>query len=473
MVLCFSRVRVGARPHGLRLWQVALTVSLALGPAGVTAGQIVPPRLLGRDLPVVKLPVGEDARKNPRPTENPTGQITMRDSVALALIQSPELTGYAWEVRARESAILQAARRPNPQLEAEVQDFGGSLPYVGEASVIQPQATIQLSQLIEMGGKRGARQRLAERTRDLAAWDYETARIDVLTRVVRAFVDVLASQQGVALTSQAVAILEQVQQTVQARVAAGVVSPIEQTKADVALSAARIDAARARRTLDADRHRLAALWGSSTARFESATGDLTVLVALPEFATLQERLSQNPDMARWAAEIAQREAALALAQAKRVPDVTLGGGYRRYTGIDASAFVVGGSIALPFFDRNRDGVREAGAQVSRALADQRAAETRALALLAGAFGTLAAARDEVSALTTTVLPGARSAFDSIQEGYRLGRFGLLEVLDAQRTLVGANAQYLRALSDFHKAAADVERLIGAPLSPAGSPAGAK
>ena len=69
----------------------------------------------------------------------------------------------------------------------------------------------------------------------------------------------------------------------------------------------------------------------------------------------------------------------------------------------------------------------------------------------------------MTALRTTVLPGARETFAAVSEGYRLGKFGYLDVLDAQRTMIAASGQYLRALSDYHKAVADVERLIGAPL----------
>ncbi|WDT77799.1 MAG: TolC family protein (plasmid) [Candidatus Manganitrophus sp.] len=55
----------------------------------------------------------------------------------------------------------------------------------------------------------------------------------------------------------------------------------------------------------------------------------------------------------------------------------------------------------------------------------------------------------------------------MNEGYRLGKFGLLDVLDAQRTLFGSRAQHLRALADYHQAVAEVERLIGEPLDVTG------
>lgn len=481
----YSRQRAGlteffkapAVQDGLALQDGGTTNDLRHGP-GIQAvhageqrvvGQAVVPRPLGNDLPVYRPSDGESGKFKSRNVENPEGRISLRDALALALMQSPELATFAWEIRAREARILQVSRPPNPVISTLVEEFGSfsrltGPGITGPGGVIQPQATIQLGQLIELGGKRAARQRLAALSRDLAVWDYETARIDVFTRVTKAFLDVLASQQAVALAEQTTNVVEQVQQAVGLRVEAGVVSPIERTRADVALGAVRIELDRTRRTLEADKRRLAALWGSSSASFESAIGDLTVLPPVPSFAELQERLSQNPELARWASEIAQREAALAVERSKRVPGVTISAGYRRFTQIGGNAFVVGASIQLPLFDRNRGGIQEARDRVSKASEEQRAAQVSVTTMLADAYRALSSAKDEVTALAANVLPGTRSAFEGVTEGYRFGKFGFLEVLDAQRTLVSTGSQYLRALSTYHQAAAEVERLIGEPLT---------
>ncbi|NIQ01614.1 MAG: hypothetical protein GWM98_15520, partial [Nitrospinaceae bacterium] len=52
----------------------------------------------------------------------------------------------------------------------------------------------------------------------------------------------------------------------------------------------------------------------------------------------------------------------------------------------------------------------------------------------------------------------------INEGYRFGKFGFLDVLDSQRTLFEARARYLKTLARYHQAVAEVERLTGEPLS---------
>ncbi len=456
-------VLLSRRLCAMRTWSVASAMVALTGiPA---AAQAVVPRPLGSGLVVNQPPV--DGAVSPAP-ENPTGQITLRDALALALRQSPELASFAWEIRARESSALQAGRAPNPVADILFEDIGASGRVLDDSPTVGMQATVQLSQLIELGGKRAARQALAGLNRDLAEWDFETARIDVLTRVTAAFLNVLVSQQTVALAARTSALVEQVEQTVRTRVDAGVVSPIEQTKAGVTAAMARIDEQRAQRALAADRTALAVLWGHPVAVFTTAEGDLLTSPALPPFDTLAQHVARNPDVARWATEIAQRDAARALESARGVPDLTVTAGYRRLTDIDSNAFVVGASIPLPFRDRNQEGIQAAAQRLAQAREGERAAHARITTLLAAAYRDLAVAHDEAAALAAGVLPGARSAFAAIEEGYRLGRFGYLEVLDAQRTLVSAETQHLRALADVQKAVAQVERLIGVPLADAAS-----
>ena len=425
-----------------------------------------PARPLGRDVPVYQPSLTDGGVPVVPALENPEGTISLGEAVRLALLQNPELAAFAWEIRSREARVLQAGKPPNPAIGVFVEDLGGSR-LDGEPasqSAIQPQTTIQLSQIVELGGKRAARLQLAALNRDLAAWDYETARINVLTDVTKAFIDVLAAQETVALTDRTTTLVEQVQQSVGARVAAGVVSPIEETKANIALAAVRVESDRARYVLAAARGRLAAAWGSSEARFGSAIGDLRLLPLVPSFEELKTQLAENPELARWAVEISQRQAALAVEQSKRVPDVSVSAGYRRFTAINTDAFLVGGSISLPIFDRNRGGIEEAHNRLAKAQEERRAAETRVYITLTEAYRALSSAHAEVTALRTALMPGAQQTFEAISEGYRAGKFGYLDVLDAQRTLISAGGQFLRALSDYHKAGTDVERLIGAPLN---------
>lgn len=423
------------------------------------------PSPLGADMPAFKPPTdAEPQRREGELPKEPEGELTLRQAVALTLLQSPELAAFGWEVRAREARILQAGVLPNPSVSALVENLGTKREEITGGI----QTTLQLGQLIELGGKRSARVRVASLERDVAGWDYELKRIDILSRVSLRFIDVLSAQQRLVLLEETVRLADQSREAVAERVRAGKASPVEETKAGVALSIARIPLERAKRELEALRKALSATWGNNSPRFKSASGDLETLPPIPTFERLASLLIKNPELALWAAEVAMRRAAVELAETKAVPDLTVGAGYRRYSvrGDDVDALLVGVSIPLPVFDRNQGGIREARTHVARSEEERRVAELRLGIALAESYRAMASAHSELTALRETVLPGARSAFETTTEGYRLGKFGILDVLDSQRTLSEARAQSLRAATEFHKAVVDVERLIGDRLDSA-------
>jgi cobalt-zinc-cadmium efflux system outer membrane protein len=376
-------------------------------------------------------------------------------------MRNPELAGFSWEVRSGEARALQAGLFPNPEIEVEVEEFGGE----GELSDFDAaETTVQLSQLIELAGKRSKRRQVAALERDLAGWDYETKRLDVLTEVTTAFVDVLATQERVALNEELVRLAKQVVDTVAERVRAGKVSPMEEAKAKVALAATQIQLERATRGLETARKGLAVTWGTASPTFEKVDGKLDAIVPIPSIEALAKRTPKNPDIARWATEVEQRQAAVELEDAGRIPDLTLGGGVKYFNETDDNAFLMSLSLPLPLFDRNQGAALEARHRLAKAKEDRHAAEVQISSALAEAYQALATSFAEADSLKNDVVPQAQAVFEGTNEGYREGKFDYLSVLDAQRTLFEAKGQYIEALATYHTAVAAVERLTGEPLS---------
>ncbi len=400
---------------------------------------------------------GEESRLA---AEEPTSIVTREHAISLAIQRNPELKAFSQEMHALEASALQAGLFPNPEVEIEAENFGGE----GELDDFDSaEITVQLSQMIQLAGKRGKRRRLATLEQDLAKWDYEAKRADVVNGVTQSFVDVLAAQERLSLAAEAVSLAGEVLNTVSERVKAGKVSPLQETKARVSYSSVLIELKRAKRGLDASQKQLAAQWGSTAPLFEKADGDLEKTIAFPSAKELESLICRNPDIARWTAEMEQRRAVVRLEEAGRIPDVTLSGGYRRFKETEDNAYVMGLSVPLPLFDRNQGGVREARQRLLKAENEQADAKLNVLKLLAEAYSELSTAYDEAETLRQEVLPGARTAFDASREGYREGKFGYLDVLDSQRTLFDARGQYIKALASYHKWAAEVERLTGTNL----------
>ncbi len=387
--------------------------------------------------------------------------ITLREALSLALLHNPDLRVFAWEVRAREAHALQEGLLPNPEVNTDVEDFAGTGSLRGFDAT---EATVSLSQLIELGGDRRKRRRVANIEGELAGWNFEAARLDVLTMTAQAFIGVLAAQDRLVLADSLTAQAQQFYHSVAARVEAGKVSSLEERRALVLLSMTKIAYETSVQELATARARLAATWGSAAQTFDQAVGDLTSTEVVPPFERLELFIERNPDVARWRDEMALRRADLALEKAEGIPNPVFSIGTRRIRELDETALATGISIALPLFDRNQGAVREAKSRIRQGEEAKRSATVRALGMLADAYGQLSSAYNSVTTLQRDVLPAAQENFDATQEGYLEGKFDLLMVLDAQRTLFETTNQYIDSMVDYHTAYADVERLIGTPLS---------
>jgi cobalt-zinc-cadmium efflux system outer membrane protein len=425
--------------------------------------------LLARDLETVRVPLEPSRAAEAVPDfAEPTGDLSLEAALALALLQGPELAAFAWDIRAEEAAMVQAGLLPNPELEVELENFGGTGAVAGfDASAL----TIAVGQTFLLGGKRGKRVALARLGRDLAGWDYEVARVAAITRTAGDFVATLAAQERLTLALEMETLAERIDATIAARVEAGKVSPVERTKARVELAQARLDRERAERAVVTARCRLAANWGSAAPLFARAAGALDAVRPPPPAEQVVARIDHNPELARWAIELAARRAAVDLARAEAVPDLTLFGGPKLVGGGDDVGFVAGFAVPLPLFDRNQGGVLDA--RIRRAQADRlrQAARVRVRTDLVAAYQALDAAYYEVRAVRDEIEPSARSAFEAAEEAFRQGKINALDLLDAQRTLFGVREQYVNVLAAFHRAAIDVERLIGAPLHDTTQPIG--
>jgi cobalt-zinc-cadmium efflux system outer membrane protein len=433
-----------------------LVVGCAPGTRSVEAPE---PRPLGRDLPSMRASQGDFAPERTAFVQ-PTGSLTLRDALVAALTNSPELATFSWEIRAKEAETLQAGLRPNPELGAEVENFGGT---GGLGGFNGSEATIALSQIIELGGKRGKRLAVAVHEQNLAAWDYETARIDVLTETTKAFLQVLAVQEQLAVAEELVKVAEEVLASVSRRVKAGATSPVEENRARVELETSRIDRDRTSRALTAARKQLSAAWGATTPAFSEAAGSIEEVASPPSLEALQTNIEQSPVLARWTSELDYRQAALELERSRGAPDLSLGAGVRYLRDAEDVSLVVEFGVPLPIFDRNQGASRAAAMRVRRAEEDRRAAAVRIRTELAVSHEALLAAESEVQALRDRALPEAETAFQSAQDAYLRGSMRFTDVLDTERLLFELKSRYFGALARYHGTVADIERLTGESL----------
>jgi cobalt-zinc-cadmium efflux system outer membrane protein len=385
-----------------------------------------------------------------------TGNLTLPQALQRAASVSPRLTAADRTIGMSEGRRQQAGALPNPTLSFDVDNVapGGSVPS-------QPvETTLLLSQLIELGGKRDARVAAALGDYDAARLEREAARLGLFSEVTIAFVDALAAQRRIALLDRHVAALDRLVPLMQRRVDAGASSPAEVTRVQAAVGFIQLERERSRLALAQARRALAVLMGSDAPDFALVTGDFGRLSRPASFASIVKAIETNPQLMRWTAVRARRDAELLSARLKAVPDVTASVGWRRYGDTPENALRLGVSVPIPVLDQNRGGIREAQEAAQKTEAERAINRQTLIGIVGKAHDTASSALAQIDLLRRVILPAARRTLATVESGYDQGRFTALEILDAYQKVADAELMEHDALASLHTALATIEGLTG-------------
>ena len=394
----------------------------------------------------------QSADHDSRIFQEPAGPLTMEAAIRLALEVNPTIATARREIEATEAQVLQGSLRPNPGFSYSVENTGR----------ISRSSAAQVELPIERGDKRAARVEAAQRGRDVALSDLGGRQLKVRAEVMAAFFDVLAAQELLALAKDSVSLSRRATDIAAKRVAAGKVSPVEETKARVAEASVRVALTQAQSELRNARRRLTRLWGNAAPRFSEAQGEVDLLPLIPGRESIDQRLRTSPLLQRAQLELERRKSLVNVEQSKTVQDFTVSVGVRRREESQNEQMMLGFSVPIPLYNRNQGNLLEALRREDKARDELVAIR---IALTSDAYQIMeriSARRQEAELLRTEVVPGAKSAYEAATIGFENGKFSFLEVLDAQRTFFSAKSQYLTALAAVHRAVTDLEGILGEP-----------
>ncbi|MGV7217970.1 divalent metal ion exporter subunit IhpA [Bradyrhizobium sp. UFLA05-112] len=387
--------------------------------------------------------------------------LTMRTALTRALAASPRLSAAERDVGIAAGQRIQAGALLNPELTYEQDNSFGSGIYRGTKSA---ETTLQISQAFELFGKREARIAAGSAGVEVAAIQRKAVRLEVLSETAIAFLGVLGAQRRIQILDEQVAAIDRLTPLLRRRVEAGASSPAETGRAEVASALVKADRERFKATLASARRELAVLMGDPTPKFADVSGRLDATGRPPSFQSVVAAIDANPQLVRWTAVFAQRNAELLLARLKPYPDVRIAAGWRHFNETNDDAVRLTVSVPIPVFDQNQGNILSAQESLAKTKAE-REANRNALIVIAGrAYDSLQGSLRELAVLRETAIPKAQEAAEAISQGYGQGRFTLLEVLDAQASVVQARLREQEAQQNFHAAVATIEGLVGNPLT---------
>jgi outer membrane protein, heavy metal efflux system len=386
--------------------------------------------------------------------------LTLQQALQAAYAGNPGLRAASQAIGIAEGGRLQAGVITNPELALSTEG-------TDRRSRVE---TAQITQLIELGGKRSARIAVAEQERLLAVQAVNVRRAMLRADVMAAYLEALTAQERVGLAEAAIEVASRATNAASRRVAAGKISPVEQTRASVAESAVRLDLTQATADLKSAKRKLAILMGSSRAIAQPLQMPAVEFAAVPTMNELEQRLTMSlplpgrtmsPQLRQAEAQVKRQDALVGMERSARVPDVTVTVGSQRDRERSGSEAVFGISVPLPLFNRNQGNMLSALRRADQARDELGAEQLRVYEEIADAHQRAEVAQLQIDSLKSEMLPAAQQAYDAAVTGFELGKFGFLDVLDTQRALIQARSLYLRALSDRYRAATDIERIAPA------------
>jgi outer membrane protein, heavy metal efflux system len=376
------------------------------------------------------------------------------EAVARALAEDPALQAARHRVLAADAARVQAGTWTNPSLRAEAEGWG-----IDHDGFDQSELTLSAAFPLDLVGKRGARVSVAQAQTNVQRSEYNESRRGAVSQVRSVVLSIRAEKERESLAGERLRITEETAAAVGREVAAGKAAPLEQVRAEVIRESARTDLARARFALRQSRLRLGALLGRPTAEVD-VTGALRRGPLIPDRLGLEEELSRNPRRLAvlWSAESARRTERRV--GREKWPDVEAEVGLRRFMDENANAWVTGLSVGIPLWDRKAGASREARELTKAADQDVTAVDRELQLSLADLLTAIEASGETLGQYQVDVLPRAEDALDLARRGFEGGKFGYLDLLEAQRSLLDVKREYLEARIAYDEAVGRLESLLG-------------
>ena len=384
--------------------------------------------------------------------------LTLGQAIAHVLEGNPQLKAAEFDIQAAVARIRQQGQTTPWEFGVVLENLAGT----GQSSGINDlETTLSLGRVLELGDKARLRGEVAQFELGILRHEQDAKRMDLLTEAARRFLTIVRVQAERELSQERVELMQRTLKAVEKRFRAGKTPSAERSRAQINLVQAELALEETDHLLANGRRQLSILWGELVPDFGSAQADLFRLDAVPEYAMLEQRIENNPALARLATVKRLADSRLQLARARRQNNLELRAGVRHLNASDDLGLTLSLRVPLGSATRAQPYVDEAESLFQR---EPLLAENQHLALRATLFELhqeLLHARDRYTAYQERIIPAAEKALRDYSQGYAAGRYSLLELTSAQEILLDARNEYLSAAAEHHMFGVEIVRLTGA------------
>jgi len=386
--------------------------------------------------------------------------ITLKQVIDNVLEKNPQIGINNYENKAAAARTRQAQQTSPLRLKAELENFVGTGSY---KNIDQMETTLSLIKILESDNALTSRSDLARQQARQLLTEQDRKQLDLLTQAAEQFIHVVVDQHRLEIAKDYLRLVQRTYKIVSRRVKAGKSHVAEQRRFAINESRAEIELEHAEHELSTSRLKLTANWGETQPLFGVAEANLFDLPQIQSFETLAELIKNNPDLVRFANAERISQARLRLARSRRAANFELSAGISYFNEQDDAALAF--SVSMPFGSRSQ-AQPKIDEMNSLSQLDPLMYEQQRILLytsLYEIYQELSHARTAYKVLNNKIIPEAQNAANDYEQGYKTGRFSLLELNEAQQILLDARLEAVMAAAKYHRLKIEIERLTGSAL----------
>jgi cobalt-zinc-cadmium efflux system outer membrane protein len=384
--------------------------------------------------------------------------VTEAEAVRVFLEQSPQARRVPTIEQSVDAAFRMDARVSNPQIAYQVEDA---------AEVRDEFLTFQ--QELPITGRRGLLGERASVAASAARLDAENDVRDDVYALQRAFYEVLYRQRVVEALRDGDELLAGTVEILERREAEGEGSGYDVLRSQQELAELRIAIAEAEATLVASRARFGSFFDAESGmRSASLQGALGASSPVPDvLQATDDALAQRLDLKSLSAQRQSLDLEARAARRTRFPEPVLMAGWKRVEalGMSDTGYVAALTVPLPIFKRGSLAAAAANAEGQRVELDREILTRRIRAEVEAALARELAARAAAERYGRDVERRADELTRIARLKYDEGESGVLELLDAHRTLLTMRLRSLDVRYEAKAAEIDRNRVIGNEVKP--------
>ena len=401
------------------------------------------------------------ALRSQSPQLSPPRPISIADAVSIFLRQNFQLIAARYEIDTAEAEKLTARLRPNPDVSV---GFSGLPLSLSGNLLTEQQYSYSIAQTFELGGKRPRRIDVANANADVARAGFETTVWQLTNDLKRKFFTVILNKTLLDLAQENEKSFADTVKHTEELVQAGELAGLDLTRLEVEKLKFDTDLANAERDYEVALRDLRVTLGGDYRAMEIApAGTLDPQIYDFTFADLRDQaLAARPDLR--AAKLAEKaaDADIRLQDAKKVPDVNLGGGVTEVPG-GGSNYTFGVGFTLPVHDRNQGERAKARIEKQKAQNQEALVTNQIIGDVDKAFIAFQMQKRRVDLYRTGVLTKVNDIQNLTEYSLKAGESSILDLLDAIRTRRDTLAAFYQALFDYQSALLDLELATATPI----------